>query len=315
MLTYYELDSQNDNSMLADKQLQQLDLNLLKIFEVLYQERNMTTASKVLYVSPSAVSHAVKRLRCALDDDLFVRKGHQLEPTPACKQIAPGVIDLLARLRKTLQQCGRFELAQTQQSFVVAVHDALEPLVLPALHKALSHQAPLASLKSVKLDRDKVTRQLNNRHVDVVIDVARAIQSPIRHQKLNSDNFAILMSRCHPLANQLSQSTYLSAEHITVSNRSDGHVVEDISLLQMGMNRQVKIRCQNYYSAKAIVKEAPLLLTLPSLIANELVDNELIVQPLPIPLPELSTHMYWHQETEQDESIIWLRSAIMQTVS
>ncbi len=299
--------------MLADKQLQQLDLNLLKVFEVLYQERNMTAASKVLFISPSAVSHAVKRLRTALDDELFVRKGQQLEPTTACRQIAPTVIDLLTQLRKTLQQCGKFELAQTQQTFVLAIHDALEPLVLPALHERLSSHAPLAGLKSVKLDRQLLTRQLNNRQVDVVIDVARAIQSPIKHRQLTSDKFAVLMSRHNPLVNRLTQNDYLSADHIAVSNRSDGHVVEDISLLQLGMNRQVKIRCQNYHSAKTIVKTTSCLLTLPSLIANELLDEELIAHPLPVSMPVLSTHLYWHQDTEQDESLNWLRHAIAQT--
>ncbi len=299
--------------MLADKQLQQLDLNLLKVFEVLYQERNMTTASKILFISPSAVSHAVKRLRTALDDELFVRKGQHLDPTAACRQIAPTVIDLLIQLRKTLQQCGNFELAQTRQTFVLAIHDALEPLVLPALHGILNVHAPLAGIKSVKLDRDLVTRQLTNRQVDVMIDVARAIQTPIKHQSLTSDEFAVLMSRQNPFANQLTQSDYLSAEHITVSNRSDGHVVEDISLLQLGMNRQVKIRCQNYHSAKAIVKNTPHLLTLPSLLAKELLDEELIAHPLPISMPALSTHLYWHQDTEQDESINWLRQAIVQS--
>nr|WP_269468620.1 LysR family transcriptional regulator [Alteromonas sp. ASW11-130] len=300
---------------MADKQLQQLDLNLLKVFEVLYQERNMTSASKVLFISPSAVSHAVKRLRMALDDELFIRKGQQLEPTAACKQIAPTVIDLLARLRKTLQQCGQFELAKTQQTFVLAIHDALEPLVLPSLQKWLNQHTPLAGLKSVKLDRDIVARQLNNRQVDVVIDVARAIQSPIKHHPLSSDEFAVLMSRNHPLAKAFTQAAYLSAEHIAVSNRSDGHVVEDISLLQMGMNRQIKIRCQNYHSAKAIVKETHYLLTLPSLIATKLLDKQLIAHPLPILMPALSTHLYWHQDTEQDESINWLRKAIVDTFS
>ncbi|NMH59399.1 LysR family transcriptional regulator [Alteromonas ponticola] len=296
--------------MLADKQLQQLDLNLLKVFEVLYLERNMTSASKVLFISPSAVSHAVKRLRSALDDELFVRKGMQLEPTPACKKIAPTVVDLLSKLRKTLQQCGQFELAQTQQTFVVAIHDALEPLVLPALQQQLQQRAPQAKLKSVKLDRNMVARQLTNRQVDVVIDVARAIQSPIKHQPLTSDNFAVLMARHNPVATAFSPDAYLSAEHIAVSNRSDGHVVEDISLLQLGLNRKITIRCQNYHSAKKIVKGTSLLLTLPSLLAAELLDADLQVMPLPVSVSALSTHLYWHQDTEQDESINWLRSAI-----
>ena len=296
--------------MLAEKQLQQLDLNLLKVFEVLYQERNMTAASKALFISPSAVSHAMKRLKEALGDELFVRKGQQMEPTPACTTMAPEIIELLVKLRKVLQQCGEFELAKTQQTFVLAIHDALEPIVLPQLHRELAKQAPKARLKSVKLERDLLVRQLSNRQVDLVVDVARPIKAPIRHQALSSDHFVVLMDKQRHPEVTLTEADYLSAEHIAVSNRSDGHVVEDIAFLQLGVNRNIKTRCQNFHTAKALVKQSNNLLTLPNHIAQQLVDDTLQIVPLPMPLPSVATHMYWHQDTEQDPAMEWLRQAL-----
>ena len=79
--------------MIEAKKVQQLDFNLLKVFECLYQERNMSVAAKLLFISPSAVSHAIKRLRLVLNDELFTRQGQLMQPTPACQRMAPQLLD------------------------------------------------------------------------------------------------------------------------------------------------------------------------------------------------------------------------------
>lgn len=70
-----------------------IDLNLFRLFEVIYRERNLTRAAAVLNLSQSAVSHALNRLREQLDDQLFVREGRGVVPTPLAKQLAPGIED------------------------------------------------------------------------------------------------------------------------------------------------------------------------------------------------------------------------------
>lgn len=61
--------------------LDQLDLNLLVTFEAVYRERNLTRAARRLFVTQSAVSHALRRLRAQLGDALFVRRASGVEPT------------------------------------------------------------------------------------------------------------------------------------------------------------------------------------------------------------------------------------------
>ncbi|WP_351125611.1 LysR family transcriptional regulator, partial [Shewanella sp. T24-MNA-CIBAN-0130] len=80
----------------------------------LYSEQNMTLASKSLFITPSAVSHAIKRLRLVLNDPLFVRQGLQMQPTAACQRMAPQLISALNRIRQILQQCGEFDPLTTE---------------------------------------------------------------------------------------------------------------------------------------------------------------------------------------------------------
>lgn len=298
--------------MIEAKKVQQLDFNLLKVFECLYQERNMSLAAKLLFISPSAVSHAIKRLRLVLNDELFTRQGQLMQPTPACQRMAPQLLDTLEKLRQILQACGDFDLSRTAQTFKLATHDALEPLILPKMHALLQQHAPQAQLMSVKLSRDDMHRQLSSKQIDVAIDVARPLKTPIRHCSLSSDYFCVMMNKSHALNGNLTEQHYVEAQHIAVSNRSSGAVVEDIGLLQLGVNRQVNIRCQSYQAAKEVVKASSNILTLPSLIAYQLLDNDLVMQPLPYKMPQVETHLYWHQNTEQDDALIWFRDAIKQ---
>ena len=296
--------------MIEAKNIQQLDLNLLKIFECLYREKNMSETAKVLYITPSAVSHAIKRLRSVLNDPLFERQGQLMLPTPACQRMAPELIDLLEKLRQVLQACGDFNLATTAQTFKIALHDAIEPIVLPKLQLALAKHAPNASFASVKLSREDMHKQLANHQIDMAIDVARPIKAPISHAVLSSDHICVLMKKNHPLKNQLNIDNYLAAKHVAVSNRATGTVIEDIALLQLSFNRQVAIRCQNYFAAKEVIKDAPFLLTLPSMVASQLLDDTLIARPVPTTMPAIYQHLYWHQSTDKDDALVWLRGQV-----
>ena len=295
--------------------INKLDLNLLKIFESIYQEQNMSRTAEALHITPSAVSHALKRLREALNDPLFVRSNNQMLPTSACQRMAPLIIDNLSRLRQILQHWGDFVPASSQHHFRLGLHYALEPSILPLLSALLSKAAPNTSFASIKIERANLTRALAAGHIDVAFDVALPIKPPVLHKKLLTDEFCVMLRASHPLANNLSTASYLAARHIGVSNRPSGAAVEDILLQQQGLVRQINIRCQNFHAAKTIVSESDLLLTLPNrlavqLIADTNIKNNVILLNLPLRLAALETHLYWHMQTEQDEALSWFRLQI-----
>jgi len=236
--------------MADSKRLQQLDLNLLKVFQTLYVEQNMTRTAEVLHLTPSAVSHAVKRLRDTLDDPLFRRSHNKMLPTPVCQRMAPLVIDNLMRLQQILQQWGEFEANTSSHHFKIGIHDALEPAIVPQLSKLLADSAPSVSFSSIKIDRSNLTRQLSSGYIDFGIDIALPIYAPVEHTQLLESKFGVLMRRGHPLERQLDQQRYLSANHLTVSSRSSGMSAADILLHERGFVRNTTIRCQNYFAAR-----------------------------------------------------------------
>jgi DNA-binding transcriptional LysR family regulator len=299
-------------NMADTKAIQQLDLNLLKIFEALYFEQNMTTAAKTLFITPSAVSHAIKRLRLVLNDALFVRQGQQMQPTAACQRMAPQLINALNRIREVLQQCGEFDPLTTEQTFTIAIHEALESQIMPALINHVAELIPQANIASIALSREHIARQLANGEIDLAIDVARAVNAPLMHSPLLSDPFCVLIDPLHHKAcsTELSQQSYLLAEHIAVSSRPTGRVMEDLLLQQQGVNRHIKYRCQTYQTAAKIVTNTKLMLTLPRSIAAQFSVSNLKAYSMPFTLTDIDTHLYWHSNTQSDHALIWLRQQI-----
>ncbi len=294
------------------KLIAQLDLNLLKVFEIIYQQRSMTLAAQLLHISPSAVSHAMRRLRLALEDELFIRKGHTLQPTPLCHRLASELLATLNHLRDVLQHCGQFDLSTSTQTFTVSVHDSIEPLIAPALLAAVQKDAPMCKLNLIRMTRADLPMRLGSGEWDAAIDVALPLRAPICHQHLSEDQFCLMVGKHNAIGDTLSASAYLAAQHLTVSNRASGTVLEDISLLQQGINRQISVRCQSYHSAVALLKSSNMLLTLPTMIAQHLLDSELRLLPCPVTIPAVMTQLYWHQQSDQDPGSQWLRKQIQQ---
>ena len=272
----------------------------------------MTRAAEHLSITPSAVSHAMKRLREVLDDPLFIRQGASMVPTPVCRRLMPDLLTSLGQLRQTLQTFGEFDPSNVNQTIRFAIHDAIEPLFFAELFSAFQEQAPGLTLHSVKLQRDQLELLLETGEIDFAIDVARALTQPVQHAEIASSPFCVLAGNSQGFKSRLNVEDYGNAGHITVSNRPTGKVLEDLSFAQLGFNRNIRVRCQNYQSALEIIQRQPLLLTLPKSMAEQMIHDDLQQWPLPFDVPDVKTHLYWHEHSQTDALLNWIRETIFE---
>jgi len=293
-----------------------MDLNLLRIFDAVFRERHLTRAARALSVTPSAVSHALRRMRNHLGDPLFEREGARMVPTAMCQRAAPALLDRLAQLRSLLNQWGRFEPRESTQTFRVGMRESVEPMVLPALCPSFFRAAPAASLVSLGFDRADLSRQLASRQVDVAVDVAFAAPAQVRHEPLLEDDLCLVVRRLHPFRRAPTLEQYRAASHVVVSARASGTVLEDVALAQFGIERHVSVRCRSYATALRLVEQSDDLLTIPTRIARD-VGRSLAVarRPLPFRVPAVRLHIYWHASNDADPSNLWLRSLCHGSVS
>lgn len=291
--------------------LARADLNLFRVFDMVYRERNLTRAAGMLHLSQSAVSHALGRLRGQLGDPLFVREGQGVVPTPLADRLWPDVQAALALFRQALQRSQAFEPARDIGQVTLAMNDELEPSILPVLVAALQDEVPAVQVASVRLDRASLRADLAAGRLDCAIDVAQPVAPELDHAPLLHDDF-VVVSRA---ARALDADAYLAASHVTVSSRRTGRAVEDLELARLGLSRRVVMRCQHYEAACRIVAGSDLLLTMPrsqALAVNATLGNAVL--PLPVPLSGLALHLYWHRQREADPANRWLRGVIVRAL-
>jgi DNA-binding transcriptional LysR family regulator len=288
--------------------LERLDLNLFRVFDTVYRERNLTRASEILCLSQSAVSHAVGRLRISLDDPLFIREGQGVIPTPLADRLWPDIKDALALLRQAVLRQQSFEPSRDLRQITLAMNDKLEPSILPNIVRQLHSTTPNLQLASIRLDRTNLRSDLVAGRIDFAIDVAQPTSPDICHTLLMQDEFAVVCRE-----NRLiSADDYLAARHVTVSSRRTGLSLEEIGLSRLGIEREVVVRCQYYEAACRLVADSDLLLTMPlhqATTINATLGNAVL--PMPLPLSGIELHLYWHQQRETDPANQWLRNELI----
>jgi len=288
--------------------LDRLDLNLFRVFDTVYRERNLTRAAEILCLSQSAVSHAIGRLRTSLGDPLFVREGLGVMPTPFAERLWPDVTAALGLFRHAVLRQQNFVPERDIGHITLAMNDKLEPSLLPVIARQLQAVIPQVALASIRLDRDNLRADLVAGRIDFAIDVAQTTQPDIGHAALLQDEF-VVVSRSHQ---PIDAAAYLAARHITVSSRRSGRSVEDIELSRLGIERQIAVRCQYYEAACRLVAESDLLLTMPlhqAQTINTPLGNH--IWPMPLQMAAIELHLYWHHPREADPANQWLRLQLM----
>src|SRR5215208_7284917 len=122
-----------------------LDLNLLRVFEALMEERSATRAGSRLGLTQSAISHALKRLRYVLNDELFVRGPEGMQPTERAAEIAPRLRQGLLQLQLALAPA-EFVPERSDRRFMITCTEYGGAALMPALIARLREEAPHASL-------------------------------------------------------------------------------------------------------------------------------------------------------------------------
>lgn len=181
--------------------LRNLDLNLLTVFEAVYELGSASRAADRLALSQSATSHALARLREACGEELFVRGREGLSPTPVARTLYPPIKQALEALRSSLAEATGFDPAQSKRHFRISIPHPWGPFYALALRAAVAIVAPAIALRfdtvtsPVGLEDD-----LHDGNVDLAIDWLPIEWEPYVNRKLFDDRLVLLARRDHPIA-------------------------------------------------------------------------------------------------------------------
>lgn len=301
-----------------------LDLNLLRVFDEIMAERNLTRAARNLAMSQPAVSNALRRLREALGDDLVRRSGHGVEPTPAAHRWWPAVHDALIQLHDTFAP-GEFDPPTARTRFTLTMADATAALLIPSMVAIFEREAPGVSLRVVPLATSDPRSLLETEDIDLAIGYFPAVMAAIADvegsdealrqygsERLYNSSYLCVMRRGHPLAEKsLTLDAFCEARHLLVSFSGRDFGFIDEALAAMNRRRTVILTVNQFFTAGMVVVNSDLLTVLPGhFIASTGMASALVLRPLPFPLPRVNVDALWHRRLVNRPGHSWLRDSI-----
>ncbi|MFZ6779794.1 LysR family transcriptional regulator [Undibacterium sp. Ji83W] len=300
--------------------LRKLDFNLLLVFNALYQQRSVTAAAHELALSPSALSHALARLRQALSDELFVRLDNQMQPTLRADQIAVPISTALAQLATglSLRQC--FDPATSQRNFVISASDYTAFAILPRLISRLQQVAPHITLRIISTSQKIAIAELAAGHIDFALgyDEERTpLPAGLEEFDWLQDDYVAIASQHHPLIKRkLTLKTYLQARHVVVTPWNESRGVIDYVLDGMALQRQVAVQLPNVLVAPFIIASSELIMTLPRHAATTLAQAAgIAIYPAPFAIPPYTLKVYSHSKYARSDAHLWLRGVMMEVAA
>jgi DNA-binding transcriptional LysR family regulator len=305
-----------------------LDLNLLRVFDEVMAERSLTRAAKSLAMTQPAVSNALKRLREILGDDLVVRAGFGVEPTPRALALWPAIRTALAGLQQTLAP-GQFNPAVDSANFTLAMADATAAELMPGLVALIEREAPQVSMRVLPLTTRDPRALLDQERITLAVGHFPAVMAQLTeqgsqivpggaaygHARLYDGEYVCVMRRGHPLSErELTLDAYCEAHHLFVSFSGRPFGFMDEALAALGRQRRVVLTVNQFFTAGLVVARSDLLTVLPRHFVRAAgmgVGNALVMRELPVAMSPVHVDALWHRRSEVVSSHQWLRQAIM----
>jgi DNA-binding transcriptional LysR family regulator len=289
-----------------------IDLNLLKAFDALVNERTVTRAAGRIGLSQPAMSHALSRLRSLFADDLFVRTPTGMEPTARAREIALLVSAAIEHIEVALNLSAGFDPTKSAGIFTAGMAEYAEVALVGRLAREFAEQAPRATLRLLPLDGRDAAERLERGAIDVAVAHLRGLPTAIESQTLLRDPFVVVVRKDHPLtAETLSIEAYAAQSHVLVSPRGDTSGAIDRILVDLGMRRRIALLVATYLALPAALAASDLVATVPSRTARQIAATaEVAILPLPLDL-EATVSMAWHRRAASEPAQAWFRSLLI----
>jgi DNA-binding transcriptional LysR family regulator len=289
----------------------QLDLNLLTALDALLEEGSVGTAAERLRLSEPAMSRTLGRIRRVTGDQILVRTGRTMTPTPYALAVRATVHTLVQQAHAVLAPERDLELGTLERTFTLRCHDAVTTAIGPGLLAAVQAQATGVRLRFLG-ETTTDSNDLRHGQVDLEIGSSEPDLPEIRFETIGHDRLVAVVRPEHPCAHgKLTLKRYANAQHITVSRRGRLHDPIDEALERLGLRRRVIASAPTSTSALQFIGQTDLMVSVPQFIAQPMVIAlGLRTRPIPLELQSVPVIQAWHQRYDGDRAHVWLRGLV-----
>lgn len=300
--------------------LRRLDLNLLTVFEAVYEQGSVARAAVRLSLSESATSHALARLRQGCGDGLFVRRGQGLVPTPVAVRLFPDVKAALEALRRSIAEARGFDPVASRRGFALAFTHPMGPLWALDLSDRVAAEAPGVGLA---FDTQTLPAELRERlrggTLDLAVDWMPASDPRLVQRPLFEDRVVFLARPGHPRASGPMTGEALRAERFVSVHPRPGRGSEALeaavrSIGTLGLDWPLRV--SEFLEVPYLVATTDMLGYLPASLARPALQAGLVREvEMPVALPPIPIFLIWHETRRTDAGHRWLRALAARAIA
>lgn len=292
-----------------------MDLNLIRVFVGIYETQSLTATAQQLFVTQSAVSQSLARLRASLNDELFVREGRSMTPTPFAISAYPQFRDALQAVERITSRVEPFDPATTTRVFRIALSELGEVGWLANIVAEIRERAPRARIEAVHLERDAVAEWLRRGTVDLAVAPVD-IPGELKRTSVKRQGYRLVFSDRHPLAeSEVTLKQLVDLPRVDVPSDSGA---PQLAAFQRGSAtyREPAVVAQHFASIPPLLQAQPdLVAIVPESIGEAWAQAwPLVAKPLPFSMPALELSVYQRSTSGDQDALEWLTQAVLRAI-
>ncbi len=293
-----------------------IDLNLLQVFDAVYGAGSVSVAAEALKVSQPAVSGALARLREIVGDPLFIRHKGGVIPTARADAMSRPIREALNRLIEAMYEHDRFDPATSKGEFRMTMVDIVEPVVGAQLGRTITAEAPGVQVQFVPVTSSDFLSDLYSGRTHAAIQYFPTTAPHVRaHPLFRIDLCCITRIGWQDRHGPLDRDAFERARHATLNQTLRSYIPIDRLLASQGSQRRITCEMSGLWSIASVVGETDLIAVVPRIFAERMGDVfGLASHPCPFDFPDEVGFLLWHERNHGDPLQRWLRSVIIDSV-
>lgn len=300
------------SAVMQEIQLHRIDLNLLVVFEALMVEGSVAAAAEKLGKTPSAISHALARLRDQVGDPLLVKVGGRMQPSPFSLGLIEEVRPILRSIKRVLALPEPFDPSTSDRVFRVAC--PISGKVLSEVINRVQHAAP-----GVMLEWLAAPRAAYAAVAEGLVDMAHLggetrLPDGLDEVEVPAFVWNSFVRQGHPALSDWGPNAWSTHSHVQVSIANDSPSPVDRPVGSLPTGRRIGALISEFSSLGPLLANSDLIGTFPRiLMAWEMETYGLRPLVPPIHLPPFRTRFFWSSRLAKDPASMWIRELVLQT--
>ncbi len=293
-----------------------IDLNLLVAFQALYRAKSVSLAAEQCYVSQSAMSHTLQRMRTLFDDPLFERVGIKMEPTQHAHEISPVIDQLLGSIKNDLLSKKHFTPDDYTGVWRIGLTDYAEQLFAPHLYDAIKQHSPKSQVSFYNVNRSNYLEIADKEKLDVIIGSIENLNRRFLCEHLYTEQHLCLFDpQSVSLDSPLTLERFVQIEHALVSPDGSLQTQVDKLLTKRGLERRVGVASRHFLTVRRLLIGRELVCIVPKRFAEmEMYNHTLAAVAPPVEVPDFDIRLLFLKANQYEEKSIWIRKLVAKIV-